>query len=345
MKHIPASALAILILSGCGQPKDPEKQAYQTIGSLESDDPRFDKIVSPDAKIEIIAEGFSWIEGPLWLASEDCLVFSNIPPNKLWKWTEGGGAVNYLEQSGYLGEIPRPGFVGAFDQSGSNGLTLSPDGNLVLCQHGLRQVGMMKSALNNPKAEYQTLTDRNHEGKRYNSPNDACYHKDGSLYFTDPPYGMPAGAADANRETDYSGVYRLSKDGNVTLIDDQLERPNGIAFSPDQKTLYVANSHETNAIWMAYELNEDGTVKGRRVFHDVTKLVGSRKGMPDGLKVDDAGNIFATAPGGVWVFSPEGEHLGTIVTREFASNVAFSPDQKTLYITADMLLLRIRLRE
>lgn len=339
-------ALALLILGACGQPTVvEEKEAYRTIGSLESQDPRFDAIVSPDARIEVITDGFSWIEGPLWLPSEGCLVFSNIPPNKLWKWTEEGGAVTYLEQSGYLGEIPRAGFKGDFDQPGSNGLTLSPDGKLVLCQHGLRQVGMMTAPLDDPKADYKTLTDRNHDGKRYNSPNDACYHKDGSLYFTDPPYGLPQGADDPGRETDYSGVYRLSKDGVVSLIDDSLERPNGIALSPDQKTLYVANSHGTNAIWMAYGLNDDGTVKSKRVFHDVTELVGSRKGMPDGLKVDDAGNVFATAPGGVWVFSPEGEHLGTIVTEEFASNVAFGADQKTLFITADMLLLRIRLRE
>lgn len=338
MKRTIRTLFALLTIAGC------HGEEYKTIGSLESLDPQFDKLVSPDAKIEIIAEGFSWIEGPLWLPTENCLVFSNIPPNKLWKWTEQDGAVGYLEKSGYLGEVPRPGFKGAFDQAGSNGLVLSPDNKLVLCQHGLRQMGMMTAPLNDPKAEYKTLTDRNHEGRKYNSPNDGCYHKDGSLFFTDPPYGLPGGADDESRETDYSGVYRLSKDGKVTLIDDKLERPNGIALSPDQKTLYVANSHDTNAIWMAYDLNDDGTVKAKRVFKDVTKLVGTRKGMPDGLKVDDNGFIFATAPGGVWVFDPTGKHLGTIVTREFASNVAFGADQKTLYITADMLLLRVKLR-
>ncbi|MGB1129518.1 MAG: SMP-30/gluconolactonase/LRE family protein [Haloferula sp.] len=319
-------------------------ESFKTLGSLESHDPRFDKIVSPDAKIEIVAEGFSWIEGPLWLPEENCLIFSNIPPNKLWKWTEKDGAVDYLEKSGYLGKVPREGFKGAFDQAGSNGLILAPDGSLVLCQHGLRQMGKMKAPLNDPKPDYQSLTDRNHDGKRYNSPNDGCYHKDGSLFFTDPPYGLPQGADDPTRETDYSGVYRLSKEGEISLIDDNLERPNGIVLSPDHKTLYVANSHGPRAIWMEYQLNEDGTVRSKKVFHDVTKFVGTRKGMPDGLKVDDDGNIFATAPGGVWVFTPKGEHLGTIVTREFASNVAFGADQKTLFITADMLLLRIRMR-
>ena len=316
----------------------------KTIGSLESHDPRFHELVDPKAKIEIIGEGFSWIEGPLWLPTQDCLVFSNIPPNKTWKWTEKDGSVPYLQQSGYLGKVPRPGFKGAFDQAGSNGLTLSPDGKLVLCQHGLRQIGMMSAPLDDPKPKYKTLTDRNHEGKKYNSPNDACYHRDGSLFFTDPPYGLPGGADDKSRETDYSGVYRLSKDGKVTLIDDRLERPNGIALSPDQKTLYVANSHPSNAIWMSYQLNDDGTVKSRRVFKDVTQLVGTRKGMPDGLKVNAGGYLFATAPGGVWVFDPKGAHLGTIVTKEFASNVAFGPNEKSLYITADMLLLKIELK-
>ena len=329
---------ALLMIAAC------HGAEFKTLGSLESHDPQFDKLVPPTTKIEIIGEGFSWIEGPLWLPSENCLVFSNIPPNKLWKWTEKDGAVPYLEKSGYLGEVPRPGFKGAFDQAGSNGLVLSPDGKLVLCQHGLRQMGMMMAPLDEPKAKYLTLTKVNHEGKKYNSPNDGCYHKDGSLYFTDPPYGLPAGAEGETRETDYSGVYRLSKDGKVTLIDDDLERPNGIALSPDQKTLYVANSHGPRALWMAYDLNDDGTVKDKRVFKDVTKLVGTRKGMPDGLKVDDEGYIFATAPGGVMVFDAEAKHLGTIVTREFASNVAFSPDKKTLYITADMLLLRVKLR-
>ncbi len=335
--HISSFCTALMV-SACAA------QSYETIGSLESLDPRFDKLVSRDAKIEVIAKGFSWIEGPLWLPTENCLVFSNIPPNKLWKWTEKEGAVEYLQKSGYLGAVPRAEFKGNFDQAGSNGLVLSPDGKLVLCQHGLRQVGMMKAPLNAPKPEYVTLSEKNHEGKKYNSPNDACFHNDGSLFFTDPPYGMPQGADDKNREVNYSGVYRLSKEGKVTLNDDQLERPNGIALSLDQNTLYVANSYASKAIWMAYELNKDGSVKSKRVFKDVTNLVGSRKGMPDGLKVDDEGMIYATGPGGVWVLAPDGTHLGTIVTREFASNVAFSQDKKTLYITADMLLLRIRLR-
>ena len=343
------AAGAPLFLASCDSespsPPTSESMKYETIGTLESKGAAFDAIVSPDAKIEVIGKDFTWIEGPLWLPDQDCLIFSNIPENKLWKWTEVDGAVDYLQYSGYFGDYPRPGFKGQFDQPGSNGLTLSPDGKLVLCQHGLRQVAMMDAPLYEPEAKYSAITDRNHEGKKYNSPNDACFAKDGTMYFTDPPYGLPAGADDPTRETDYSGVYRVAKDGTVTLIDDELERPNGIALSPDEKTLYVANSHGPRAIWMAYPLNEDGTVTSKKVFHDVTEQVGKRKGMPDGLKVDGSGTVFATAPGGVWVFTPEGEHLGTIVTEQFASNVALSPDEKTLYITADMLLLRVNLRD
>lgn len=320
------------------------EKSYDTIGLLESHDPRFDELVVPGTKIEIIAKDFTWIEGPLWLSSENHLVFSNIPANKLWKWTPGKGAVTYLEKSGYLDSKPRVDSKAESDQPGSNGLVLSPEGKLVLCQHGLRQVGIMTSPLNAPKPQYKALTDRNHEGRRYNSPNDGCFHKDGSFFFTDPPYGLPGKEKDPGRETPYCGVYRVSKDGKVTLIDDQLERPNGIALSPDQNTLYVANSHKPRAIWMSYQLNPDGTVRSKKAFKDVTKLVGTRKGMPDGLEVHPNGTLFATGPGGVWVMAPDGKHLGTIVTREFASNVAFGPDAKTLYITADMLLLRVKLK-
>lgn len=320
------------------------QKTTETIGSLESHDARFDQLIAPDTPIEVIARDFSWIEGPLWLPSEKCLIFSNIPANKIWKWTQEDGAVTYLEKSGYLGSLPRPGAGRGRDEPGSNGLILSPDGKLVLCQHGLRQIGVMTAPLDAPKPEYQALTKRNHEGKRYNSPNDGCFHPDGSFFFTDPPYGLPGGAKDPKRETDYCGVYRVSPEGKVTLIDDEVERPNGIALSPDGKTLYVANSHGPRALWMAYQLNPDGTVRSKKVFKDVTKLVGKRKGMPDGMEVHSKGFLFATGPGGVWVMAPDGEHLGTIVTREFASNVAFGPDEKTLYITADMLLLRVALR-
>ena len=345
MKISIAVVLIALLLVGCNA-----APTYATIGQIERANPRLDTIIAPGTPIEVIASGFSWIEGPVWLETENALVFSNIPPNKCWKWTEKHGAQHYLSNAGdYDGPSPRPTFDPdvincPFDQPGSNGLTLSPDGKLVLMQHGSRSVAIMDAPLNNPKPNYITLTKRNHEGKRYNSPNDGCFDRQGNLYFTDPPYGLPLWHLDPTRETDYSGVYRVANNGNVTLIDDSLERPNGIALSPDQKTLYVANSHDTRAIVMAYQLNDDGTVKSKKVFYDFTDLVGQRKGMPDGLKVNHDGILFITAPGGVWVFTPQGEHLGTIHCQEFASNVALDTDQKTLYITADMLVLRVKLR-
>lgn len=346
MKNIVIIVTLSVLMVGCfvaPAKEEVAKKTYETIGSIESHDKTFDQLVPPTTKIEVIAKGFSWIEGPLWLPSENGLVFSNIPLNKVWKWTEENGAVDYLLKSGYLGKLPR-NTKRRRDEPGSNGLLLSPDGKLVLCQHGERQMAMMKTSVDKPAAVYKTLTSKNHEDKKYNSPNDACYHKDGSLYFTDPPYGLAGGSKDKSRETAYCGVYRLSKSGKVTLIDDTLERPNGIALSPDHKTLYVANSYGRNPIWMEYKLNSDGTVKSKRVFFNASKFVGKRRGMPDGLKVDDKGNLFATGPGGVLVFSPQGKHLGTIVTRETASNVAFGPEKKTLYITANMLLLRVKLK-
>lgn len=345
MKHLCTLLLLALFTVGCAT-----RPAYDTIGALEVNDPRFHDVIAPGTPIEVIASGFSWIEGPLWLPSEEALVFSNIPPNKVWKWSEQGGAVDYLHNAGdYNGPNPRPTFDPdlincPFDQPGSNGLALSPDNRLVLMQHGSRSVAIMNAPLSDPAPTYKTLTARNHEGKRYNSPNDGCFDKAGNFYFTDPPYGLPRWHLDPARETDYCGVYRVDKAGKVTLIDDSLERPNGIALSPDEKTLYVANSHGPRAIVMAYQLNDDGTVKRKKVFHDFTELVGKRKGMPDGLKANDDGILFVTAPGGVWVFTPTGEHLGTIHCVEFASNCALDADQKTLYITADMLVLRVKLR-
>jgi gluconolactonase len=344
MRHLTVLLLLSLVSVGCAT------QPYDTIGQLEVEDARFNDVVAPGTPIEIIASGFSWIEGPVWVESENALVFSNIPPNKAWKWTEAKGAEHYLSNAGdYDGPNPRPTFDAKvincpFDQPGSNGLTLSPDNRLVLMQHGSRSVAIMDAPLDKPEPKYITLTNRNHEGKKYNSPNDGCFDKAGNFYFTDPPYGLPLWHLDPTRETDYCGVYRVAIDGKVTLIDDDLERPNGIALSPDEKTLYVANSHGPRAIVMAYQLNDDGSVKSKKVFHDFTPLVGKRKGMPDGLKVNDEGVLFITAPGGVWVFTPKGEHLGTIHCVEFASNVALDDDQQTLYITADMLVLRVRLK-
>ena len=212
--------------------------------------------------------------------------------------------------------------------------------NLVLCQHGDRRMGRMTAPLNNPKPVFETIIDK-YEGKRFNSPNDAVYDSQGNLYFTDPPYGLEGNMNDPTKEIDFQGVYRYSKDGQLSLIADKITRPNGIGFSPDEKTLYVASSDPDKAIWVAFELNEDGAVVNERLFYDGTGSEG--KGLPDGLKVDKKGNIWATGPGGVWVFNPAGKVLGKIKTGEATSNCAFDTDQKTLYMTCDDYLMRIKL--
>jgi gluconolactonase len=211
----------------------------------------------------------------------------------------------------------------------------------VLCEHGDRRVARLE-----PGGGKKTLAD-SYEGKRFNSPNDAAVHSSGAIYFTDPPYGLPEGWNDARRELDFCGVYRLAPDGTVTLLCDTMTRPNGIAFSPDEQTLYVAQSDPAAPIWRAFRVAADGTLadgaSGGRVFFDASKLLATRRGNPDGLKVDAAGNLFATGPGGVLVIAPDGTHLGTILTGQATANCAFGEDGKTLFITADSLLCRVRL--
>ena len=347
-----ASLLALpVLLAGCGgeansTPDPPEATSasvetdmasYPTIGTVERLDPALDMLVPPNATMEILAEGFDWAEGPVWIADGSYVLFSDIPPNTIYRWKDGDGHSAYLNPSGYTGEVERGGEVG------SNGLTLDAEGRLVLAQHGDRRIGRLDAPLGTPTPTYTTLADR-YDGKRFNSPNDLVYHSSGALYFTDPPYGLEQQTDDPARELDVQGVYRLAPDGSVTLLTDALSRPNGIAFSPDESTLYVANSDPERAIWMAYEVQPDGALTNERVFFDATPLVEQGlRGLPDGLKVDAQGNVFATGPGGVLVFAPDGTHLGTLNTTQATANCAFGNDGSTLYITADMYLLRIQL--
>ncbi len=312
-------------------------KAPETIGQVERLDPALDDLIARDVKIEVLADGFDWSEGPLWLPSEKCVIFSDVPTNKIHRWSEQDGLSVYLTPSGYTGDVPRG------EELGSNGLLLDQEGRLVICQHGDRRMARMDAPLGKPAAKFITIVDQ-YQGKRFNSPNDAVYHSSGALYFTDPPYGMPKRFDDQNRELDFQGVFRLDADRTLTLLTKELRAPNGIAFSPDEKRLYVAQSDPKKAIWMAYNVAEDGSIAGGRVFFDATRLVGKGPGLPDGLKVDAAGNLFATGPGGVLVISPEGKHLGTIHTGTAIANCAFGDDGRTLYMTCDMYLCRIRLK-
>ncbi len=318
------------------------RPSRRELGEVERRSPTLDALVDPSARFEVLAEGFEWSEGPLWIPEDGgYVIFSDIPPNRVMKWQRGRGLSVYLEQSGYLGPTPRPGHI-APDEPGSNGLLLDPSGRLVLCQHGARQVGRMTAPLSAPAPRYEAVADA-FGGKRFNSPNDAAYHRNGDLYFTDPPYGLTRKMQDPEKDLPFQGVYRCGKDGEVTLLTKDLSRPNGVAFSPDYRTLYVANSDPKRAVWMAFPMRADGTLGQGRVLFDATPLVGSLKGLPDGLKVDRLGNLFATGPGGVLVLTPSGEHLGTLRTDEATSNCAFGEDGRSLFVTADRYLLRIRL--
>jgi len=329
MKRLPILIAFLFVLSLLVHPVT----AQRTVGSFERVDPRFDELVPADAKLEVLAEGFEWTEGPVWSKFEGYLLFSDIPRNTIYRWDEENGLRVYIRPAGYSGAEP-PGF-----ELGTNGLLFDAEGRLVACDHGNRQIVRFDTT----NFTRTTLADR-YEGKRLNSPNDAVFRSNGDLYFTDPPYGLRGLNDSPLKELPYNGVYRLSADGELTLLTDELSFPNGIAFSPDEKTLYVANSDPNRAIWMAYDVNDDGTISNGRVFFDATPWVkAGRRGAPDGMKVDRSGNLFATGPGGLVVLSPDGTHLGTIVTGQATSNCAFGDDGSTLYITADNLLLRVRL--
>ncbi|MCA9242000.1 MAG: SMP-30/gluconolactonase/LRE family protein, partial [Planctomycetales bacterium] len=259
------------------------------------------------------------------------------PNNVVFRWKEGEGIGAYLKPSGFTGtETKSP-------EPGSNGLAIDAEGRLLLCQHGDRRLARMEAATDAPKAAFTTLADR-FEGKRFNSPNDLAVHSSGAVYFTDPPYGLPERFNDPQKEIDFQGVYRLSPTGQVALLTGELTAPNGIALSPDESMLYVAQSDPQKAIVMAYDLTPDGRVENPRVLFDATPLLATRTGNPDGLKVDQQGNLFATGPGGVLVLTPDGRHLGTIMTGERIANCAFGDDGRTLYMTSDMHLCRVRLK-
>ena len=343
MKTLSALIIFFIMLTSCGQKSDEKK-----LGSLESIqdpatnslsverlDPRIDDIIAPGVLPEILADGFNWSEGPLWLAEEKILIFSDVPENTVYQWSESGGLTVYLNSSGYTDTLRRGG------ETGSNGLLRDPQGRLVLCQHGDRKMARMDAPLDKPESKFITLAD-NWQGKRFNSPNDAVYNSKGELFFTDPAYGMEFGWEDPRREIDFAGVYKLNNDGEVILFIDTIPAPNGIGFSPDEKKLYIASSGEDASLY-EYSISEDGSLNEGKVFFDTRELKKNRKGSPDGLVVREDGIIFASGPGGILIFTPQAEHLGTILTRQFTSNCTFDADRSYLIITADMFLMRIRL--
>jgi gluconolactonase len=293
-------------------------------------DPRFDQLVPRDAKVEKIAEGFAWVEGPVWHKEGGYLLFSDIPTNSVYKWKTGEHVSLFVKNSGYSGRAP---FAGK--EPGSNGLTFDAQGRLVLCRHGDRQIGRLESS-----GTIVPLAGH-YDGHQINSPNDLVFKSNGDLYFTDPPFGLPK-AFDDPGKAPVQGVYRLSKDGVVTLLVQDIKAPNGIAFSPDEKTLYVSDVDPKRSAWLAYDVNPDGTVSNGRVLFDAMRWRKDPFFGPDGFKVDRQGNIFGARPGGLTVIAPDGTLLGTIETGQPASNVAWGEDGQTLFITGGSSVYRLR---
>jgi gluconolactonase len=307
------------------------QNVFPTIGKIIKYDNELNSLLDINAKIEVIASGYDWTEGPVWIKKGNYLIFSDVPRNTIYKWNPTNGeTTTFLKPSGYSG------VSNYSNEPGSNGIIVNNSGNLVMCEHGDRRISEMP--LNG--GGKITLADR-YKNKRFNSPNDLIQNKLGAYFFTDPPYGLPKQENDSLRELNISGVFQL-ENGEVKLIDDQLTRPNGLALSPDEKYLYVAQSNPANAIWKVYTKDKNGYSNGK-IFYDATKQVKEGKiGLPDGLKVDVKGNIFATGPGGVFIFNPKGTMLGIIETGVANSNCTWGDDGSTLYITSDMYITRVK---
>ena len=346
MKHLALYALILISFLSCKNQQS-DKNNLDQDNTVEQDgsilgiqviDPSLSNAINPQSKVEVLTEKvFTWSEGPVWVESDNMLLFTDVPNNVVYKYSDASGLEKYVEPSGNTG-------IEEGAKEGANGLLLDAEGMLVLCQHGDRRVAFMDESLNNQKPNYVSLAD-SYDGKKFNSPNDAAYDGMGNLFFTDPPYGLTDGLDNSPRkELDFNGVFKLDTNGQVMLIDKSLTRPNGIAFSPDFKTMYVANSDPKAALWKAYPIDENGNILQGKIFADVTTMIGDKlPGLPDGLKVDDKGNLFATGPGGVLIFSPDGKHLGTIKTGKATANCAFNSDKSVLYMTAHDQLMRINI--
>lgn len=296
---------------------------------IERYDPAFERLVGPEAKIEKLAEGFTWSEGPVWLEGE--LIFSDVPENIAYRWKPGMTAAEiFLQPSGLL--TPKEGFR----EPGSNGLARDAQGRLLLCQHGERRIARYENG------RFTSLADR-WQGKRFNSPNDLAVRANGEIYFTDPSYGLEGVNNSKLKEIPFNGVYRLGLDGGVTLLTKELTFPNGIAFSPDERILYVGVSDGKATRVAAFDVQPDGSIANGRTFFDAQPLrKDGAKGLVDGLKVDRGGNVWSSGPGGILVISPEGKLLGRLNTGVATANCNWGDDGSTLYITADMFLVRVR---
>jgi gluconolactonase len=317
--------------------RNPKVALSETPAKIIRNDPALDEIVPQNATIEKLAGGFLFTEGPVWVPrnaeTDGYLLFSDPNNNVIYRWTPDGQLSIFMTKSGYRGAD-----IGKYGQPGSNGLTLDHEGRLTINQHGNRRVVRMEK-----NGQLTVLADR-YEGKRLNSPNDLVYKSDAALYFTDPPFGLPKFFDDPRKELPYSGVFRVSPDEkNVQLVSTDLKGPNGLAFSPDEKYLYIDDWDEAKKIVMRYEVQKDGMLANGKIFYDMTSAEG--EDALDGMKVDRNGNLYVSGPGGLWIISAEGKHLGTIVAPEHPHNFAWGDDDgKTLYLCARTGLYRVRLK-
>jgi gluconolactonase len=331
---LPTAALLFFAACSCSGPKNAAspavKESFPFVGSILRLDPALDALVPPDAKIEKIGSGFKFTEGPLPFSNGN-VWFSDVVGNVVRQWSPDGSITEILRPGG----ADNPDYAPAGSFIGPNGMVFDKDGSVLLCQHGNRRIVRID------KDRHVSLLVDRWNGKRFNSPNDLVFKSDGALYITDPPYGLVKQDDDPSKEIKFNGVFRYA-DGKVTPVIRDLTRPNGIAFSPDEKYLYISNSDEKHKVWMRYEVQPDGSVANGKLIFDATAEPAA--GNPDGMKVDARGNIYGAGPGGLWIFSPEGKHLGTIKPGETPANCNWGgPDHKTLFITAETGLYRIRL--
>ena len=330
--------ISFLIISCNTNNTNQENYTRLTRGNVQIFDESAKIFVNEDSRIELLADSLFLSEGPLWIESQNSLLFTQVASNKVFKWNENDGLSVYLDPSGYTGIVPAEpdGLVG------SNGMVLNSNGDLILAQHGDRRVAKLID-WDNETPEFETLAGR-YNDKLFNSPNDLVYADNGDLYFTDPPYGfgLEKLLTSELKEQPVNGVYKLTKTGEVVLLVEDILLPNGIAISNDNKTLYVNSSDVEYPIITKFDITENG-LENREIFFDGTELIKSSEGWFDGLKVHSSGNIFSTGPGGVLILTPEGKHLATIGTTSNALNCAFGNNEEYLYITAFDYLARVKL--
>ena len=334
MRKFSGLLVALAAVSGVACAAAPAAPSKIEAGRIDRWDPAMDAIVPKDWKIEKLAEGFGWAEGPIWVKSGGYLLFTDVPGNRMWKWSEKGGLEKYLEPSGAASPDPA-----IWREAGANGLAILDANTILLADTGNRSIQKLDL-----RTKQKTPVATAYDGKKFSSPNDVARMQNGVLFFTDPPYGFKKFDDAPEKEAAFNGVYSQAPDGKVSVVEKELHRPNGVALSPDQRTLYVTQSEPTKAIIMAYTLAPDGSVVSKKLFHDLTDLVSKdAPGLPDGLTVAADGTIFTSGPGGVVVLSKEGKRLGRIGDGKATANCKFGDDGRTLYLTSHDMLARIRL--